>query len=132
MFTRRSITQKKIWSNHWNFCPKSLRQSKQLLHGFFIGSFLMLLDIWTNFSELINLDSLTFQVIKNFLLYWELGRKRLNSNPLNTHPIKWSNKFKQFVGKLPTNCLNVFDHFVGLALKGLIWMNTYRYTSKCM
>ena len=26
---------------------------------------------------------------------------------------------KQFVGNLPTNCLSVFDHFVGLALKGL-------------
>ena len=32
---------------------------------------------------------------------------------------KWANTLKQFVGKLPTNCLNVFDHFVGLALKGL-------------
>ena len=26
---------------------------------------------------------------------------------------------QQFVGNLPTNCLNVFDHFAGLALKGL-------------
>ena len=26
---------------------------------------------------------------------------------------------KQFVSKLPTNCLSVFDHFVQLALKGL-------------
>ena len=24
------------------------------------------------------------------------------------------------LGKLPMNCLSVFDHFVGLALKGLI------------
>ena len=30
---------------------------------------------------------------------------------------KWSNTLKQFVGKLPTNCLSVFDHFVGLVLK---------------
>ena len=29
------------------------------------------------------------------------------------------NPFKQFVGNLPKNCLSVFDHFVGLALKGL-------------
>ena len=29
------------------------------------------------------------------------------------------NTLKQFVGKLPTNYLSVFDHFVGLALKGL-------------
>ena len=26
---------------------------------------------------------------------------------------------KQFVGNLPTKCLSVFDHFVGLALNGL-------------
>ena len=33
---------------------------------------------------------------------------------------KWSNTLKQFLDKLATNCLSVFDHFVGLALKGLI------------
>ena len=32
---------------------------------------------------------------------------------------KWSNTLKQFVLNLSTNCLSVFDHFVGLALKGL-------------
>ena len=41
-------------------------------------------------------------------------------NPLSANPTKWSNTLKQFVGKLATNCLSVFDHFVGLALKGLI------------
>ena len=40
-------------------------------------------------------------------------------NPLNANFTKWSNTLKQFVGKLPTNCLSVFDHFVGLAFKGL-------------
>ena len=42
-----------------------------------------------------------------------------NLNPLSAKPAKCSNTFKQFVGKLPTNCLSVFDHFVGLALKGI-------------
>ena len=40
-------------------------------------------------------------------------------NPLYAKITKWSNTLKQFVGNLPTNCLSVFDHFVGLALKGL-------------
>ena len=40
-------------------------------------------------------------------------------NLLSANPIKWANTLKQFVGNLPTNCLSVFDHFVGLALKGL-------------
>ena len=40
-------------------------------------------------------------------------------NPICAKITKWSNTLKQFVGKLPTNCLSVFDHFVGLALKWL-------------
>ena len=42
-------------------------------------------------------------------------------NPLSANPTKWSHILKQFVGKLQTNCLNVFYHFVGLALKGLVF-----------
>ena len=44
----------------------------------------------------------------------------LKINPLRANPTKWSRTLKQFVDNLPTNCLSVFDHFVGLALKGLI------------
>ena len=40
-------------------------------------------------------------------------------NPSSANPTKWSSTLKQFVRKLPKNFLNVFDHFVGLALKGL-------------
>ena len=42
-----------------------------------------------------------------------------NLNPLTANFTKWSITLKQFVGKLPTNCLSVFDHSVGLALKEL-------------
>ena len=42
-------------------------------------------------------------------------------NSLNANYTKWSNTLKQFVGKLSTNCLSVFDHFVKLALK---WLNS--------
>ena len=38
-------------------------------------------------------------------------------NPLSANITKWANTLKH--DKLPTNCLSVFDHFVGLALKGL-------------
>ena len=38
-------------------------------------------------------------------------------NPLSAKFIKWSNTLKQIVGKLPTICLSVFDHFSGLAFK---------------
>ena len=41
-------------------------------------------------------------------------------NPLSVNPTKWSNTLEQLVPNLPTNCLSVFDHFVGLALKGII------------
>ena len=45
---------------------------------------------------------------------------KFSVNPLSANPTKWLNALKQFVGKLPTNCLSVFNHFVGLALKGLL------------
>ena len=40
-------------------------------------------------------------------------------NFLSAKFIKWSKTLKQFVGKLLTNRLSVFDHFVGLTLKRL-------------
>ena len=46
-------------------------------------------------------------------------RTNVYFNPLSANPTKWPNTLKQFVGKLPTNCLSVFGHFVNLALKGL-------------
>ena len=53
--------------------------------------------------------------------------ENIGLNPLSANPTKWSNTLKQFVGKLPTNCLSVFGHFMGLALKGLIGCNTTSY-----
>ena len=50
----------------------------------------------------------------------ERYRNTKNHNPLRANFTKWSNTLKQFVGNFPTNCLSVFDHFVGLALKGII------------
>ena len=40
-------------------------------------------------------------------------------NSLSTNSAKWSHALKKFVGNLAANCLSLFDHFVGLALKGL-------------
>ena len=42
-------------------------------------------------------------------------RTNVYFNPLSANPTKWPNT------KWPntTNCLSVFDHFVGLAFKGL-------------
>ena len=48
-----------------------------------------------------------------------IGKYKVNLNSLYANITKWSNTLKQFVGSLPTNCLSVFDHFMGLALKGL-------------
>ena len=46
-------------------------------------------------------------------------------NPLSANPEKWSNTLKQIVGNLPTICLSVFDHFMNLALKGLMIINRW-------
>ena len=44
-------------------------------------------------------------------------RQAIPFNPLSANLTRWSNTL---TGCQPTNCLSVFDHFVGLALKGLI------------
>ena len=45
----------------------------------------------------------------------------MSINPLSANPTKWSDTLKQQTIRrlLLTNCLSVFDHFVGLALKVL-------------
>ena len=55
----------------------------------------------------------------NLLRKMRKSKLQFDIKPLSANPTKWSNTLKQFVGKLPTNCLGVFDHFAGLALKGL-------------
>ena len=55
-----------------------------------------------------------------------INKINLMLNPLSANFTKWSNTLKQIVGKLPTNCLSVFDHFMGLALKGLKHHNLKR------
>ena len=49
-----------------------------------------------------------------------INNNKVFINPLSANLTKWPNAIKQFVGKFPTNCLSVFDHFVKLTLKGLI------------
>ena len=49
----------------------------------------------------------------------------LTLSSLSTNPTKWLNTLKQFVGKLQTNCLSVFDHFVRLGLKRLRYIFKY-------
>ena len=55
-------------------------------------------------------------LMKKKFFFWKV---KIDLNSLSANPTKWSNTLKQFVGKLLTNCLSVFDHFVKLVLKGL-------------
>ena len=62
----------------------------------------------------------TFQVFQCFQGVLKGISGMIWVNPLNANSTKWSNTFHQFFGKMPTSCLSMFDHFVGLALKGLM------------
>ena len=79
--------------------------------------------IFTNLSPMLHLyNPCKYQKIKIFWRFqgiqkWNIGLKWVN--PFSSKPTKWSNSLNRFVGKLQTNCLSVFDHFEGLALKGL-------------
>ena len=46
----------------------------------------------------------------------------INFQNFYLNPIKWSNTLK------PTNCLSVFDYFVGLALEGLSLLTLFYST----
>ena len=52
------------------------------------------------------------------MVRWHIIR-HTRINPLSANFPKRSNTPKQFIDKLCTNCLSVFDHFVGMALKEL-------------
>ena len=55
---------------------------------------------------------------------------KITFNPFSANSTKWSNTLKQFVGNLLANCLSVFDHFLGLALKGLKVIFCHQQTEK--
>ena len=75
------------------------------------------------YSRWNSLEVKKLSVINTMLMYrmLPLVDSVKNFNCLSSNPTKWSNTLKQVVGNLPTNCLSVFDHFVGLVRKGLTY-----------
>ena len=72
----------------------------------------------SKYSTVIQMDCIA--LLENFqFLYGAFDSVIVYISPLRASPTKWSSTLKQFVGKLPTNCLSVFDHFMGLVRKGL-------------
>ena len=65
-----------------------------------------------------SLEEIEFTVMWFYSYFTNFILKRF-FNLLSANPTKWSNTLKQFV--YSSNCLSVFDRFVGLALKELIW-----------
>ena len=63
-------------------------------------------------------DLITWSYYLNNITTFKMKWRKLT--PLSSNFTKWSNTLKQFVGNLPTIFLSVFDHFVGLALKGYL------------
>ena len=62
-----------------------------------------------------------FALYRHAFFYNNVNSRLMLLSPLSANP---TNTLKQFVGKLPTN---LFDHFVGLALK---WWNAYLFARK--
>ena len=82
----------------------NLKQFQQLLLN--IHNFLNLVTITVFFRTLfVEFQPWTITIAKRSFKF----------NSLCANPTKCSNTLKQFVVYLPTDCLNVFDHFVGLA-----------------
>ena len=61
--------------------------------------------------------TLTNKKLRDAVDLWIKRYCHSSFNPLSAKLTKWPNTLKKFVGNLPTNCLNVFGHFVGLSFK---------------
>ena len=76
-----------------------------------------------------NLPVLDLQVCVFFcLLCFIFSILGINDDPLSGNPTKWSNTLKQIVDNFLMNCFSLFDHFVGLALKGLKFQKKYSFS----
>ena len=74
-----------------------------------------------------------------FYLNWKnLWRKKPRSfsnehdfslNPLSANPHKMVKLTQKFVGNLLTNCLSVFNHFVGFAHERLSYIHAFTFAS---
>ena len=82
---------------------------------FFHDSYFNLFSLQNNFLDIILKEAYFF--LLEAVVHWDLSEAVVN--PLSSKLTKWPYTLKQFVGNLPTNCLSVFGHFVGLALKRL-------------
>ena len=81
---------------------------------------------WVKWNESSIIGSSSMCILLSTVFYFlNLG---INDDPLSGNPTKWSNTLKQIVGNFLTNCLSVFDHFVGLALKGLKFQKKYSFS----
>ena len=62
-------------------------------------------------SHILHLMRCHLSICRSWLIwFWDIW----SINPLNANSRKWSNTLNQFVGKLPTNSLSMFDHFEGI------------------
>ena len=126
---RRTRTMRKI-------CSKltRTRYSEQVNAGWVSENELRVRDLWnTNFESIFWSCEPKIRKIsifhKSFIPKYMINLKIISAgdisvsqsrvNRLSANPRKCSNTLKQFVGKLPTNCLIVSDHFVKVVFKGL-------------
>ena len=111
----------RTWVHYLGIC--SFLSSQLTLHNHTFHIYLQEEDLKSMSRKMVSnvlSDLLTQPVLYQCSLFTSCLSNILHDlNPLSTSTTKWSNTLKQFVGKLRTNCLSVFDHFVGLALKEL-------------
>ena len=124
VFSEFKVFNNKTWSSHFLLWKKNKYYQKQsevfVVWLAILWSKLLLLLICRHWMAA-KIFCFLNQIVRNFLFnpFMHNIEKWPNFSSLSTKPTQWSNTLKQFVGSLPTNCLSVFDHFVGLALKGI-------------
>ena len=108
--------QSDIWSRAWNIEYVSLSRSSFSIQNYFYGAF-----VWFSFVNII------LKRISLVLLY-ESNQNNdfFRPSEFKRQPHKMVKHTQTICQLLPTNCLIVFDDFVGLAFEGLVFSYTLK------
>ena len=118
LMTRVGITKNFIENKLWWEGPEFLKLNKEQMFQFSIPESNFDTEVRKASSTCLSLNAEKVTCnMNNVIDFNRYSNYDKVLNPLIANPTKWPDTLKKFVGKLATNCLSVFDHFVKLVLK---------------
>ena len=120
IFRKTNISYSLIRSRTWLSGGKKWQFFKKI--AYVLNGWSLTLNVVTSWFPCWVYSFTTTNVVEYCSTLKHMGTLRRNRLTLLS---KWSNTLKQLVDNLPTNCVSIFDHFMGLTLKGLKFSSKY-------